>query len=200
MHSRGRQQQQHYQLRGVHTHRHHWEEQSRAQQITDLQLTCWANQDSQPYTSLTRGSQCIVRLTGVYPSLSPNTYVGLYCYVAIQEVCLLKLSSSCRRWSASDRVLWSVCTKYMCRRENWHACWKASIVRFCGREGSWLFCIYKPLGAFGECAYHCTNGAVFTVMKRQRGRKRERCTLQCLMITGHWPLCWCQQNCDLSGW
>lgn len=60
-------------------------EKSTAQQITDLQQTCWANQDSRPYTSLTRGRQCIVRLTGVYPSTSPSTYVGLYCYVATQE-------------------------------------------------------------------------------------------------------------------
>lgn len=97
VHSKGRHQRQRNQLRGVHTHRHHWEEQSRAQQITDLQLTCWANQDSQPHTSLTRGSQCIVRLTGVYSSPSPSTYVGCHCYVAAQVVCLLKLSSSCRR-------------------------------------------------------------------------------------------------------
>lgn len=36
------------------------------EQITELQLTCWANQDSQSYMSLTRGSRRIVRLSGAY--------------------------------------------------------------------------------------------------------------------------------------
>lgn len=55
-------------------------EHSTAQQITDLQLTCWANQDSRPYTSLTRGSQCIVRLTGVYLSQHIGGFVLLRSY------------------------------------------------------------------------------------------------------------------------
>lgn len=80
---------------------------------------------------------------------------------------------------------------------------KCLIVRFCGREGSWLLCLYKSLNCLGGVHISmCANGAVFTGMRRQRRRKRERgrCSLQCLMITGHWLLCWCQQNCDLSGW
>lgn len=47
--------------RSLSSHRDRCEE-----QITELQLTCWANQGSQSYIWLTRGSRRIVRLSGVY--------------------------------------------------------------------------------------------------------------------------------------
>ena len=52
---------------------------------------------------------------------------------------------------------------------------EVSAVRFCCRESSWLFCLYKSLNClWGLRMSMCTNGAVFTGTRRQRGEKQRK--------------------------
>lgn len=142
--------------RSTHTHTGSTEE-STAQQITELQLTCWANQDSQPYTSLTRGSQRIVRLTGVY------NLPLLICGIVWLRCCSGGVSAENlqRRQEIKCSGLHAVkCVyKVFVRGRRIYMRVKTcplSVFFLCGSEGSWLFCLVTDLRiAFGEHAYEC---------------------------------------------
>lgn len=134
------------------------------------------------------------RLTGVYPSPSLSTYMGLYCCVACRElcvcVCVLRLSSRQEIKCFRLHVVKCLYKVYMQAGRFQRHAEKCPLSLFAANKASGFLCLYKPTDCFWRVCIPVRTGSVFTGVKRQRGkRKRERergrCSLQCLMITGH---------------